>query len=262
MVLHAFAAAADDSISPQRPAIGLRQSQVGGVIVNPLGIWLRHDLAIDTGLLPALAGAGFLGDVRVGTFIQWLLYSNEFGVRASWITKPELLIVSLEGAFEPGAFFEAQFGRAPIGDGRMTHIRERVTAQATMNLKLEQWWFYSRSTASLKLRDFVEYDPYQNVIIKDQLELEQATAFMGRLFRLRSFSQVPAQLWLYGEHTVGLLVDVNDTVRDARPNRVSMGFIAENFPSAGAAVNVDVFLSFANAPTPGPGIVALYGFAF
>lgn len=260
----------DETTSPTAttttPATVLHQSSTAGFIVNPLGLWLRHDLAVDTRLLPTLLGGeGVYGDLRVGGFAQWLVYSTEFGVRLSWLTKPELLILASEAAVDAGRFIEEVDGKAIDLDVRVPHVRVRLSTQALVNVKLDEWWFYSRSTAALRLRNFVEVDPYQNLIIEDELDLEQATALMKRLFPLRPLFGTHAatsQLWLYGEYTVGVVVDLNADRQLLRPHRVSLGFIAENFPARGAALNLDVFWSFTDAPQQGPGVIALYGFAF
>ncbi len=234
----------------------LVQSQGGGVITNPVGLFLRHDLAVDTGLLPSLLGAGPWGDIRVGAFTQYLVVSTEFGARLSWLTHPELLILSLEAASDRGLFREK-------GDlVRTSHGRTRLTAQALVNVKLERWWLYSRSTASVRLRDFVEQDDLQNVVVKDELTLEQATALFTRLTPLKSLGRAPAQLWWYGEYTLGTLVDLNAGPVDARPHRLSTGLLSEHFPARNIVLNLDVFWSFANNPHPGPGVVVLYGFSF
>lgn len=238
------------------------QSQTGGVITTPLGLYLRHDLAA--------ASTGPWGDVRLGVFSQWLVFSNELGVRASWHTDPGVLALSLEGAIEPGLFIEnVPSVRSLLDAPRVGHARQRLTAQAAVNLKLDSWWLYSRSTASVKLRDFVEYDPYQDIVIKDELDLEQATALFVRLAALRPLgARVPdaahrSQLWLYAEHTVGLVFDLaRDAPSSTRPNRLSAGLVMENFPARDVALNLDVFYSFADTPRPGPGVIALYGLSF
>lgn len=40
----------------------------GGIITNPIGLFVRHDLDLATGLLPAAFGQGPWGDLFVGVF--------------------------------------------------------------------------------------------------------------------------------------------------------------------------------------------------
>lgn len=234
----------------------LLQSAGGGVSTNPIGIFLRHDVAADTGLLPAAVGEGFWGDIRLGAFTQYLVVSTEFGARVSWLTRPQLLVVSLEAATEPGLFV------VDGDDQRSAHVRSRFTGQALLNLKLSHWWFYSRSTASMRLRDFVERDQLQNIVVKDELTLEQATALFTRLYTLKTLGRVPAQLWFYAEYTVGTLYDLKHGLVDVRPNRISVGLLSEHFPLRNFVMDLDVSWSFADSPRPGPGVLFLYGFAF
>ncbi len=239
----------------------LHQSSAGGVLTRPYGAFLRHDVAIDTGALRALLGEGPWGDLRVGAFTQWLVYSNELGARVSWLTAPELLILSVEAAIDPGLFIHGgQVARLLDDPPRTGGLRQRVSAQALVNLKLDWWWLYSRSTASYRHRDFDEWDPYNGVVLRDEASVEQATALFLKIAPLkavRSDAVKPAVLWGYGEYTIGWLFE-----NGARPNRTSVGLLVEHFPAPDFFINLDVAYSFAAAPIDGVGVILLYGFLF
>jgi hypothetical protein len=235
----------------------LLQSSAGGVLTRPYGAFLRHDVAVDTGLLPALLGDGPWGDVRVGAFSQWLVYSNEFGGRVSLLTHPELLILSLEGAVDPGLFIHGGELPDPVRTGG---LRSRLSAQAVVNVKLDWWWLYSRSTATLRHRDFDEWDPYNGVVLRDEASVEQATALFLKIAPLKALRvdrAKPPALWGYGEYTIGWLFD-----HGARPNRTSIGLLTEHFPAPDLFIDLDVAYSFAPAPIDGVGVILLYGFLF
>jgi len=96
----AFPAAADDTLEDGR------FSGSGGFITNPTGLFLRHDYSLATTLLPTILGEGFWGDVEVGVYHLYQVFSNEFGAQLAWQTEPALLRLSLDMGFEPGAFIE------------------------------------------------------------------------------------------------------------------------------------------------------------
>ena len=254
----AFPAAADDTLEDGR------FSGSGGFITNPTGLFLRHDYSLATTLLPTILGEGFWGDVEVGVYHLYQVFSNEFGAQLAWQTEPALLRLSLDMGFEPGAFIEVDQTQSGViydtDSTRASHLRRILRAQALVNFKLDSFWIYSRSSVLFRDRDFVEYDAFQEVTLQREVQLEQATALFLPVVELPALAKkdgLRSRLWGYGEYTVGTLLGT-----DVRPNRVSMGVVTENFPAPYVGVNLDVFYSFANAPITGPGVIFVYFFAF
>jgi hypothetical protein len=202
-------------------------------ITLPVGASLRYDW-LRAASNPARAGA------RLGLYASYLFYSVELGGRVGWAAVPEWVELHLDLGTEPGFFRKldpAALPADPPGRGevpRTAGVRFVARAQANLNLRFGRLWLYGRTTALLRWRDFLEDDVFNRIRIRTEVSVEQATAAMVRVAGAES----GASLWLYGEYTVGGVVDVG-----ARPHRVSTGAVIERFPLDAVTADFDLFYS-------------------
>jgi hypothetical protein len=207
-------------------------SLVGGLILNPEGLYTTYTRKV----------AGGDSGARLSLYDSFLFYSNEFGVQAQYITTPAVLEIHTELGFEPGFF------RRAGTDERRPRWRANWRTQANLNLKLDSVWLYSRTTALMRYRNFVEQDSVNQVTIEREWSLEQATA---PFVRLLGTPDGPG-LWTYVEHTVGAIAD-----HGTRTHRLSAGLLTENWLGRGTVLNLDFFWSLAE-PNTGPGTIFVY----
>ncbi len=251
VALWSVEAATQEAGSKEKPN-GATQTLNGGVITNPAGLYTQYTYSVPVG------DEG----LRLGAFSNFQVYSNEFGVQFQYLTDPAFFEVHLDLAFEPGVFRKLPRSRReePITDEnapeRTAGWRAIVRLQSNFNLQLAFFWFYSRTTAQLRYRNFVEQDTFNLVTIEREWSIEQATATFFRLTGTPPALVSPAKpgpsLWTYVEYTVGGIRDVG-----TRPNRVSAGLLSENWPGEGTVLNLDLYYSFAE-PIDGPGAIFVY----
>jgi hypothetical protein len=223
-------------------------SLTGGVITNPAGLYTQYTYS------HPLGRDGWY----LGAFSNFLVYSNELGAQLQYKTDPAYLEVHLDLAFEPGVFRQLP-GRSAQGSdppARTAGWRAVGRAQSNLNLQFAWIWFYSRTTALLRYRNFVEQDTIQNLVLEREWSIEQATATFFRLAGtppvLVSPNSAGPALWTYAEWTVGGLWGVG-----TRPNRLSAGLLTERWPWPGAVFNLDFYYSFAQG-IRGPGAIFVY----
>ncbi len=214
------------------PANAADNSLVGGVILNPEGLYTTYTRKV----------AGGDDGARMSLYNSFLVYSNEFGVQAQYITDPAIVEFHTELGFEPGLF------RREGTQDRRARWRANWRTQANINLKLDSVWFYSRTTALVRYRNFVEHDTVNELTVEREYSVEQALA---PFVRIAGAPEGPG-LWTYAEYTVGAIAD-----RGTRTHRVSAGFLSENWPGNGTVFNLDLFWSFAE-PLTGPGAIFVY----
>lgn len=228
-----------DAPPPPPPAWEIVNATTGAVITQPIGAFVRHDVRLKP------AGSPF----HVGVFDSYLIVSNEVGVQAGVTTNPAFLGLTLEAAVEPGFYVKAPRPGEPPADpdleeARSFGVRRSVRAQANTNLRSGPYWLYGRTTGSARFRDFVEDDPFREILIEDEWGFEQATAFLYNVG-----SEAPA-FWVYGEYTVGAIDRVGTT-----PNRVSCGVISEKWLLDGLSMDLDFFYALDEHPRRGPGVI-------
>lgn len=214
------------------PASAKKNSLVGGLILNPEGLYTTYTRNV----------AGGDSGARLSVYDSFLYYSNEFGVQAQYVTEPAFFEIHTELGFEPGFF-----RRAGTPD-RKPRWRAAWRTQANLNFKFDDIWFYSRTTALFRYRNFVEDDTVNEIAIEREWSIEQATA---PFVRLAGKSGGPG-LWTYVEHTVGAVRD-----HGTRTHRFSAGLLSENWPGRGTVFNLDLFYSIAQ-PFDGPGAIFVY----
>ena len=214
------------------PASAGDNSLVGGLILNPEGLYTTYTRKV----------AGADSGVRLSVYDSFLYYSNEFGLQAQFITDPAVFEIHTELGFEPGFF------RSAGTEDRRPRWRANWRTQANVNFKLDDVWFYSRTTALMRYRNFVEEDTVNELTIEREWSVEQAVA---PFLRVLGAPQRPG-LWTYVEYTVGGVRD-----HGARTHRVSAGLLSEHWPGDGTVLNLDLFWSFAD-PHDGPGAIFVY----
>lgn len=221
------------------PAPRLEQTVSGAIITRPVGAYLRYDWRQRLGSTP----------IRLGLFDSFLILSNEFGASVGIATTPEWLEVHVEAAAEPGFYVHLPAAGLAAGQPeppRTFDWRYVVRGQANGNLIFDRWWIYSRSTALVRFRPFREDDVFREVQVRNETDVEQATAL---LFNLTPHPDRPA-FWVYGEYTVGSVYNVGMI-----PHRVSGGVITERFLHRDLSLDLDVFYSIADKPSRGPGVI-------
>jgi hypothetical protein len=214
------------------PSFAQDSSLTGGVILNPAGLYTTYSRRV----------AGAATGPGLSVYNTFLFYSDEFGLGAQYTTDPAILEVHTQVGFEPGVFQRAGTR------GRKARWRAVWRTQANLNLKLDSFWLYSRTTALLRYRNFVEVDTINKIEIAREWSVEEAFAPFVRILG----SPGRAGLWGYTEYTVGAIRDVG-----IRTNRVSAGLLTEHWPTSAISLNVDLFWSFAE-PLSGPGAILIY----
>lgn len=220
----------------------------GAMIVNPLGLFVRYDATRPMG-----------GGLKLGLFSNWQVYGNGFGAQIGYETDPLWFETHLDLSTEPGWYNQLP-GDARIGAGidpgtdaidRRFGWRHNATWQTNVNIRQAGWWIYSRTTAVLRLRDFIEADTFSQMQVRTELSIEEAAALGYSLWQAGD-----RQFWIYAEHTIGGVWNVG-----VRPNRPSLGLILENVPD-GTVFNLDVFYSFAPGTLAGLGAIGAWWVKF
>ena len=228
------------------PAGAVEQLVSGALILHPEGLYVRYDARFPLG-----------GGLSVGVFDSWQVYGNGVGVQLGWQADPAWIETHVDVSAEPGYYVQRP-DDARIGPGidgtadaadRAFGWRGVAAWQTQINLRSGGFWLYSRTTALARLRSFVEADTFQQQQVGHELALDQATAAMGRI----AGDDAHAAWWIYGEYTVGGVLDVG-----TRPHRVSAGVIAERWPADAVTLNLDLFYSVAPSPLDGPGLIAAW----
>jgi hypothetical protein len=247
-LLLACAAAPAWAKDPPQPT----HSLTGGLITNPIGLYTQYTYS------HPLGDDGW----RLGAFHNFLVYSGEFGLQLQYVTDPAFWEIHLDLAIEPGVFRQlpSRDAKGPEPAERTPGTRAIARLQSNLNLQLAHIWFYSRTTALLRYRDFLEEDTIQRLVIAREWSLEQATATFFRVAGtpplLTSPNPPGPALWTYLEWTIGGVRDVG-----ARPNRLSAGLLTERWLSRDLVLNLDFYYSFAQ-DLEGPGLILVYWYKF
>ncbi len=236
-------------------------------ISNPGGYSLRHDILLITGALPSAFDLPVLGDVAVGGYNAYYVFSDEMGLSAVWEFDPAFLRFGLDLGIEPGRFIILDDDDLDRPVDEKSQLTRRAGARyvgrlvTNGNLRYGGFWIYTRNTLWYRYRPFREWDfRFEFAYDRHEIGIEQAQALMFNIFDPPSWGRKDrpdAHLWLYGEYTVGYIYPGG-----VMPNRVSMGVLTENFPITGYGFNLDVFYSFAREPQDGLGVILLFGFTF
>lgn len=220
----------------------------GAMIVNPLGLFVRYDASRDMG-----------GGLKLGLFSNWQVYGNGFGAQIRYETDPLWFETHLDLSTEPGWYNQLSAddrigaGIDPGNDAidRTFGWRHNLTWQTNINIRTASWWLYSRTTAILRLRDFIEADTFTQMQVQTELSIEEAAALGYSLWHVGD-----RRFWVYAEHTIGGVWLVG-----TRPNRPSLGLILENVPKD-TVFNLDVFYSFAPGTLAGLGAIGAWWVKF
>ncbi len=205
-----------------------------GAIINPEGLFLGYSRALFS-----------KEKFSLGLFDNLKVLTNEFGFYAQFRTEPEWLVSSLQIGVEPGLYLFA--GQST----RKFDLRKFVRSKTEVTLEGNGLRFYSRTILLYRGRNFLEDDRFQGVLLDSELAIEQALAPMFLVER-HNFDSLVCSYWGYVEYTVGAIRGAG-----TRPNRISGGVVAENWPFRAVTVNLDLFFSFLPEPHHGLGSILL-----
>ncbi|MBI5513980.1 MAG: hypothetical protein HY909_09445 [Deltaproteobacteria bacterium] len=191
--------------------------------------------------------------LALGAHAAYKSVSLELGVGPSAWALGGFLTFTVRALVEPGFYLtlpagsELSVGRA-LSDpsDRGPGLRWGASAVLGLNVRVGRLWLYSRTTGIARQRLAPEYDRIADTVVDDELSLELANAVM-----VDAAPRGDRHVWVYAEHTHGLLYGVGTTV--ARP---SVGVIVENlWPRV--AFDLDVSYGLREGPLAGLGVIAV-----
>jgi hypothetical protein len=161
------------------------------------------------------------------------------------------LSFTVRALVEPGFYLVVPPGSAlAVGralsdpSDRVPGLRWGASALLGLNLRVGRLWLYARETLVARQRLAPEYDRVTDTVVNDELSVELAHAVM-----VDAAPRGARHVWLYVEHTHGLMYGVGTTV--ARP---SVGVIVENlWPRV--AFDVDLSYGLREGPLAGFGVI-------